>query len=77
MQAQKNKNIEPPAKKYKKPDGHDIKVYLTDIFVVELFLNEIAGIHSTLATLLKRSHHRGGFLVNALEFSVFPQKGLT
>ena len=48
MQAQKNKNIEPPAKKYKKPDGHDIKVYLTDIFVVELFLNEIAGIHSYL-----------------------------
>ena len=25
MQAQINKNIEPPAKKFKKPDGHDIK----------------------------------------------------
>ena len=25
MQAQINKSMEPPAKKYRKPDGHDIK----------------------------------------------------
>ena len=25
IQAQINKNMEPPPKKYKKPDGHDIK----------------------------------------------------
>ena len=51
--------------------------YLTAIFVVELFFNQIAGINSRSATLLKRSLRRGGFFVNTLEFSALLQKGLT
>ena len=51
--------------------------YLTVIFVVQLFFNQIAGINSRPATLLKRSLRRGGFFVNTLEFSAFLQKGLT
>ena len=51
--------------------------YLTAIFVVELFFNQIVGINSRPATLLKRSSRRGGFFVNTLEFSALLQKGLT
>ena len=51
--------------------------YLTAISVVALFFDQIAGINSRPATLLKRSPHRGGFLVNTLEFSALLQKGLT
>ena len=51
--------------------------YLTAILVVELFFNQIAGINSRPATLLKRSFCRGGFFVNTLEFSALLQKGLT
>ena len=51
--------------------------YLTVIFVVQLFFNQIAGINSRPATLLKRSLRRGGFFVNTLEFSALLQKGLT
>ena len=50
--------------------------YLTAIFVVELFFNQIAGINSRLATLLKRSLCREGFFVNILEFLALLQKGL-
>ena len=50
--------------------------YLTAIFVVELFLNQIAGINSRPATLLKRSLRGGGSFVNTLEFSTLLQKGL-
>ena len=38
------------------------QTYLTAINVVELFANQIAGINSRPATLLKRSIRRGGFL---------------
>ena len=51
--------------------------YLAAIFVVELFFNQIAGINSRLATLLKRSLRRGGCFVNTLELSALLQKGLT
>ena len=51
--------------------------YLTAIFVVELFFNQVAGINSRPATLLKRSLRRGGVFVNTLEFSALLQKGLT
>ena len=51
--------------------------YLTAIFVVERFFNQIAGINSRPATLLKRSLRRGGFFVSTLEFSTLLQKGLT
>ena len=51
--------------------------YLTVIFVVQLFFNQIAGINSRPLTLLKRSLRRGGFFVNTLEFSALLQKGLT
>ena len=51
--------------------------YLTAIFVVELFFNQIVGMNSRPATLLKRSLRRGGFFVNTLEFSALLQKGLT
>ena len=51
--------------------------YLSTIFVVELFFNQIAGINSRPATLLTRSLCRGGIFVNALEFSVLLQKGVT
>ena len=51
--------------------------YLTAIFVVELFFNQIAGTNSRLATLLKISLRRGGCFVNTLEFSALLQKGLT
>ena len=51
--------------------------YLAAIFVVELFFNQIAGINSRPATLLKRSLRRGGLFVNTLEFSVLPHNGLT
>ena len=50
--------------------------YLTAIFVVELFFNQIAGINSRSATLLKRSLRRGGFFVNTLEFSALQQNFL-
>ena len=50
--------------------------YLTAIFVVELFFNQIAGINSRPATLLKRSLRRG-FFVNTLEYSALLQKGPT
>ena len=50
--------------------------YLTATFVVELFFNQIARINSRPATLPKRSFRRGGFFVNALEFSALLQKGL-
>ena len=56
---------------------HAWQRYLTAIFVVELFFNQIAGINSRTATLLKRSLRRGGFFVNTLEFSALLQKGLT
>ena len=51
--------------------------YLTAIFVVELFFNQIARINSRPATLVKRSLHQGIFFVNTLEFSALLQKGLT
>ena len=51
--------------------------YVTAIFVVEFFFNQIVGINSRPVTLLKRSHRRGGFFVNTLELSVLLQKGLT
>ena len=51
--------------------------YLTAIFVMELFFNQVAGINTRSAALLKRSHRRGGFFVNKLEFAAFQQKGLT
>ena len=51
--------------------------YLTAIFVVELFFNQIAEINSRPATLLKRNLRRGGFFVNTLEFSALLQKVLT
>ena len=52
--------------------------YLANMFVVELFLNQIAGTNSRAATLdlLKRNLHQGGFLVNILEFTALLQKGL-
>ena len=50
---------------------------LAAIFVVELFFNQIPGINSRPATLLKRSLRRGGCFVNTLEFSALLQKGLT
>ena len=37
------------------------QIYLTAIFVVELFFNQIAGINCRPANLLKRSLRRGGF----------------
>ena len=51
--------------------------YLPAIFVVELFFNQIAGVNSRLATLLKRSLRRGGCFKNTLEFSALLQEGLT
>ena len=51
--------------------------YLTAIFVVELFFNQIARINSRPATLLKRSLPQGGVFVNTLEFSALLQEGLT
>ena len=51
--------------------------YLAAIFVMELFFNQIAGINSRLATLLKRSFRQGGCFVNTLEFSALLEKGLT
>ena len=51
--------------------------YLAAKFVVELFFNQVAGINSRLAALLKRSLRGGGFFVNTLEFSALLQKGLT
>ena len=51
------------------------QTYLTAINVVELFANQIAGINSRPATLLKRSIRRGGFFVNTLEFSALLQRG--
>ena len=45
--------------------------------MVELFFNQIAGINSRPATLLKISLRWGGFSVNTLEFSALLQTGLT
>ena len=52
--------------------------YLGNMFGMELFLNQTAGINSIPATLdlLKRKLHQGGFLVNILEFTALLQKGL-
>ena len=52
--------------------------YLANMFVVELFLNQIAGINSRPGTLdlLKRNLHQAGFLVNTLEFTALLQKRL-
>ena len=52
--------------------------YIANMSVVELFLNQNAGINSIPATLdlLKRNIHRGGFLVNTLEYAALLQKGL-
>ena len=54
------------------------KCYETSrIFVIESFFNQIAGINSKSAPLLKRSFHQGGFPVNILKFSALMQKSLT
>ena len=52
--------------------------YLANMFVVELFSNQIAGINSRPAALdlLKRNICQVGFLVNTLEFTALPQKVL-
>ena len=52
--------------------------YLGNMYVVELFLNQIVVINSRPETLdlLKRNLHQGGFLVNILEFTALLQKGL-
>lgn len=42
--------------------------YLAEAFVVEPFLDEAGGINPRPATLLKRSLHEQGFLVNLFEF---------
>ena len=51
---------------------------LANMFVMELFLNQIAGINSrpTTIDLLKKNLHQGDFLVNILEFTALLQKGL-
>ena len=43
---------------------------------VESFLNQIIGINSRPAALLKRSFHQGGFPVNILKLSAILQKSL-
>ena len=51
---------------------------ITNMFVMKLFLNQVAGMNSRSATLdlLKRNFHQGGLLGNTLEFAALVQKRL-
>ena len=63
MQAQINKSMEPPAKKYRKPDGHDIKGkgnkdhydFNTEIsFAMQECQDQISRDKTSIATKLKK-----------------------
>ena len=55
---------------------HNLQNPCQNIPVMESVFNEIIGMDSRPAFLLKRSSHQGHFLVDILEFSVLLQSGL-